>query len=75
MAEVLKNLELRGCTMGSLKEFKQMVQFVDKHQIQPVVHKSLCGFEAVEEGFQIMKAGKQFGKIVVVIDPENQHKL
>ncbi|POW08601.1 hypothetical protein PSHT_09481 [Puccinia striiformis] len=33
MAEVLKNLELRGCTMGSLKEFKEMVEFVDKHHI------------------------------------------
>ncbi|KNZ44349.1 hypothetical protein VP01_924g1 [Puccinia sorghi] len=75
MREVLKNLELRGCTMGSLKEFKQMVQFVEEHKIQPVVHKTLYGFEQVEEGFQIMKAGQQFGKLVVLIDPDTQHKL
>ncbi|OAV91613.1 hypothetical protein PTTG_04238 [Puccinia triticina 1-1 BBBD Race 1] len=75
MAEVLKNLELRGCTMGSLKEFKEMVAFVDKHTIQPVVYKTLRGFEQVEDGFQIVKAGQQFGKVVVVIDPENYHKL
>jgi len=75
MGEVLKNLELRGCTMGSLKEFKQMVQFVQEHKIQPVVHKTLRGFDQVEEGFQIMKAGHQFGKLVVLIDPDTQHKL
>ncbi|POW01539.1 hypothetical protein PSTT_12431 [Puccinia striiformis] len=64
MAEVLKNLELRGCTMGSLKEFKEMVEFVDKHHIRPVVHTVLHGFEQVEEGFQILKAAQQFGKVV-----------
>jgi D-arabinose 1-dehydrogenase-like Zn-dependent alcohol dehydrogenase len=75
MSEVLKNLELRGSTMGSLKEFKEMVEFVDKHNIEPVVYKTLRGFEQVEDGFQIMKAGQQFGKVVVVIDAENPHKL
>ncbi|KAA1115260.1 hypothetical protein PGT21_034356 [Puccinia graminis f. sp. tritici] len=75
MSEVLKNVELRGSTMGSLKEFKEMVEFVHKHNIEPVVYKILRGFEQVEDGFQIMKAGQQFGKVVVVIDAENHHKL
>ncbi|PLW27832.1 hypothetical protein PCANC_23660 [Puccinia coronata f. sp. avenae] len=76
-----KHIIKQACQLGakggvnSAKEFKQMVQFVNKHQIQPVVHNSLRGFKAVEEGIQIMKAGKQFGKTVVVIDPKNQHKL
>ncbi|KAG0150855.1 hypothetical protein CROQUDRAFT_37612 [Cronartium quercuum f. sp. fusiforme G11] len=70
MAEVLKNLELRTSTMGSLLEFKQMVEFIGKHQIRPVVFKTLSGFEAVEEGFEIINKGEQFGKVVVVISHE-----
>lgn len=75
MSEVLRNLELRGCTMGSLLEFKEMVALIEKHKIEPVIYKTLHGFEQVDQGFQIMKAGEQFGKIVVVIDEEHQGKL
>lgn len=75
MAEVMKNLELRGCTMGSLKEFREMVEFVKKHQIEPVVYKTLHGFDQVEQAFEIMKAGQQFGKIVVGIPQEDHQKL
>ena len=34
---VLKNVELKGSTMGSRDEFRKMVQFVNHHQIKPVV--------------------------------------
>lgn len=67
MSEVLKNLEFRTTTMGSLLEFQEMIEFIEKHQIEPVVFKTLIGFESVEEGFEILKNGKQFGKVVVEI--------
>ena len=49
--------------MGSLEEFKNMVKFVDEHQIRPVVHTLLDGLEHAEDGFEIMKNGHQFGKV------------
>jgi D-arabinose 1-dehydrogenase-like Zn-dependent alcohol dehydrogenase len=70
MGEVLKNIELRGSTMGSLEEFKSAIAFVDKHKIRPVVYKTLDGLEEAEEGFQILKNGQQFGKVVVRISQD-----
>ena len=37
------NVELRGSTMGSRAEFKEMVAFVDKHKIKPIVSKVFKG--------------------------------
>lgn len=73
MAEVLKNLELRTTTMGSLAEFKQMVRFVEDYQIQPIIFKTLSGFKDAAEGFEIIKKGQQFGKVVVkIVDEESE---
>lgn len=70
MSAVLKNIEVRGSTMGSRKEFKEMVRFVNEKRIVPVVSKVVEGLdnlEGVEELFQDMKQGKQFGKLVIRI--------
>ncbi|KAG2218724.1 hypothetical protein INT45_006876 [Circinella minor] len=37
------NVDLRGSTMGSRTEFKEMVEFVDKHKIKPIVSKVYRG--------------------------------
>jgi D-arabinose 1-dehydrogenase-like Zn-dependent alcohol dehydrogenase len=37
MHHVVKNIELKGSTMGSRAEFHKMVQFVDQHRIKPIV--------------------------------------
>ncbi|BFZ57731.1 hypothetical protein PYCC9005_004784 [Savitreella phatthalungensis] len=71
MAAVLANVEYRGSTMGSRREFFDMVAFVERHRIKPVVHKVYRGLEAAEEAFVEMRDGKQFGKIVVLIDPSS----
>ncbi|EGG03345.1 uncharacterized protein MELLADRAFT_117356 [Melampsora larici-populina 98AG31] len=67
MSEVLKNLEIKTSTMGSLQEFHEMIDFIEAHQIKPIIFKTLLGFESVEEAFEILKDGKQFGKVVVEI--------
>ena len=43
MPAVLKNVELRGSTMGSRKEFGDMVRFVGEKRIKPVVSKVAGG--------------------------------
>ena len=70
VSAVLKNIEVRGSTMGSRKEFKEMVRFVNEKKIVPVVSKVIDGLdnlEGVEGLFQEMKDGKQFGKLVIRI--------
>ena len=72
MTAVLKNIEVKGSTMGSRQEFRDMVAFVDKEKITPVVSKVVKGrledLEKWEELFEDMKAGRQFGKLVYEID-------
>lgn len=78
MRAVLANLELKGSTMGSRKEFRDMVAFVDKHKIKPIVSRTVRGLsdlEAIETLFADMQTGRQFGKLVIEIDDEPQAQL
>ena len=62
-----KQLTIMGSTMGSSQQFKDMVAFVDKHQIVPVVDETYTlsnGNEAMKK----MADGKQFGKLVLTMD-------
>lgn len=73
MAAVMKNIDLRGSTMGSRKEFRDMVQFVNEKKIKPIVSKVAKGLDditGVEGLFDDMKKGSQFGKLVIEVAPE-----
>ncbi|KAG6864650.1 hypothetical protein C0991_008067 [Blastosporella zonata] len=69
MREVLKNQRLIGSTMGSHQDLIDATNFLAEHRIVPVISHVLNGLEAAEQGFEIMKRGDQFGKIVVKISP------
>jgi len=58
-----KQISLLGSTMGSDQDFDDMLSFVDKHKIRPVVDE-VFSFDDLPLGFEKMEAGKQFGKIV-----------
>lgn len=71
MPAVLSNLELRGTTMGSRKEFKDMVAFVNERKIRPVVSrvvKGLGNIKDIDSLFDDMKKGTQFGKLVIEVE-------
>jgi len=59
-----KQLSILGSTMGSDKEFLDMVQFVKDNNIKPVVDK-VFSFENVQEASERMDKSNQFGKIVL----------
>mgnify|MGYP001565163380 CR=1 FL=1 len=61
--------------MGSFEEFKAAVAFVDQHKIRPVVSLTIDGLENAEDGFALMKAGGQFGKIVIAVEKDDKGKL
>ncbi|RFU33750.1 hypothetical protein B7463_g2623, partial [Scytalidium lignicola] len=70
MNAVLNNLELKGSTMGSRKEFKDMVAFVNEKKIKPVVSRTVQGIDNLDDInslFDEMKKGSQFGKLVIEI--------
>jgi NADPH:quinone reductase-like Zn-dependent oxidoreductase len=70
MQAVMKNVELRGSTMGSRAEFKDMVDFVREQKIKPIVSRTVRGLDNLGEIdglFEDMKDGKQFGKLVIEI--------
>ncbi|KAI5478509.1 hypothetical protein MNV49_005037 [Pseudohyphozyma bogoriensis] len=75
MGAVLKNIEFKGSTMGSLREFKEAVSFINEKKINFVVDTVLDGLDKAEEGFERMKEGKQFGKIVIKVAKEKTDKL
>ena len=61
-----KQLNVLGSTMGNPEDFAEMVEFVGRHSIRPVVDRVF----AMEEGvaaFRHMDEAMQFGKIVVRI--------
>ena len=70
MQAVLKNIDLKGSTMGSRKEFKEMIDFVKSEQVKPVVSRTVQGLdnlEGIDSLFEDMKNGSQFGKLVIEI--------
>lgn len=63
-----KQLNILGSTMGSPQEFQEMLHFVEKHQIRPVVDE-VFKLENGVQAFQKMAESSQFGKIVLRIAP------
>ncbi len=59
-------IQIMGTTMGSDRDFEEMLAFVNTRQIAPVIDTVFEMKEAVK-AFDKMKAGKQMGKIVIGI--------
>ena len=72
MQAVLKNIEVKGSTMGSRKEFKDMAEFIKSTKAKPTVSRVVQGFdlEAINSLFEDMKNATQFGKLVIEISKE-----
>lgn len=61
-----KQISIYGSTMGSDKDFGEMVNFVGQHQVRPIIHEVL-DFDNYHQAFTMMEKGSQFGKIVLKI--------
>jgi NADPH:quinone reductase-like Zn-dependent oxidoreductase len=55
---------IKGTTMGNDQEFADMLAFIEKHQIRPVID-SVRPFSEIIEAFNDMRDGKIFGKVVI----------
>jgi zinc-binding alcohol dehydrogenase/oxidoreductase len=61
-----RQISIFGSTMGTDSEFIEMLEFVEKHKIHPVID-SIYPLKEANEAFQHMAEGKQFGKIILKI--------
>ncbi|KAI8148218.1 hypothetical protein BJV82DRAFT_663604 [Fennellomyces sp. T-0311] len=63
------NVELKGTTMGSRREFEEMLGFVAKYKIKPVVSVAYKGLtqENVESAISLLANHQQMGKVVIEI--------
>lgn len=58
-----KQISVYGSTMGSDADFRAMIDFVSIHKIRPIID-TVFPFSQLNKGFDRMKSGEQFGKIV-----------
>lgn len=57
-----KQLDILGSTMGSPDDFKQMLDFVNLHQIRPIIS-HVFPLEKVNDAMALIAEGEQFGKV------------
>jgi len=77
MSAVLKNIEVRGSTMGSRKEFSDMIQFIGEKKLKPVISRTVQGLDIaqIDTLYDDIKAARQFGKLVVQIQSAPSSKM
>jgi D-arabinose 1-dehydrogenase-like Zn-dependent alcohol dehydrogenase len=61
--------------MGSHRELIEATNFIAEHKIVPLVSDVIYGLEEFEKGFEIMKRGSQFGKVVIHMRKEQKGRL
>lgn len=61
-----KHLNIFGTTMGTGKEFGDMLEFINEHQLMPVVDQIFPLADA-QQAYQRMDEGQQSGKIILDI--------
>jgi D-arabinose 1-dehydrogenase-like Zn-dependent alcohol dehydrogenase len=74
----LKNIDVKGSTMGSRKEFKEMIEFVKEKKVKPVISQTVKGIDdlgQINELFEVIRKGSQFGKLVIEIPDPSSPKL
>jgi len=60
----LRHIQFIGTAMGTPQEFKDLLDFMNKHKIKPVIHSEYT-FDKSIEAMKALKEGKQVGKIVI----------
>ena len=61
-----RQVTIMGSTMGSDKDFEDMLAFVNTHKIIPIVD-SVIDWNASDQAFEILKTSSQMGKVVLKV--------
>jgi zinc-binding alcohol dehydrogenase/oxidoreductase len=65
-----KQLTLLGSRMGSVEEYKEMLQFIQKHKIKPILDQTYP-IQQYIQAFEHIQSATQFGKIALLIDEDS----
>lgn len=60
-----RQIRIQGTTMGTPAEFKAMVEFINRHRIEPVVDQ-VYKLEDAAEAYRRLEASDQMGKLVLL---------
>ena len=69
MQMVFKNVHVHGITVGSREDHMELNNFLEKHEIHPVIGKTVGIDKAIDEIYG-MPSGSHFGKIVIDISDD-----
>ena len=61
-----RQLRIIGSTMGSPRDFERMLDFLNRHELRPLVDR-VFPLEGIGEALEYMRKSFQFGKIVIEI--------
>ncbi|EAL12098.1 oxidoreductase, zinc-binding, putative [Bacillus cereus G9241] len=57
-------IDIMGTSMGSSEEFNEMIKFIEKYKIKPIMDKVYSLEEAIQ-ALRRMEQGEQFGNIAL----------
>lgn len=63
---ISKVLTLKGIIVGPTDRFEEMVRFIEKHEIHPVICKTFS-FEEAKDSLKYLESGSHFGKVVIQV--------
>ncbi|OJJ82460.1 zinc-dependent alcohol dehydrogenase family protein [Aspergillus glaucus CBS 516.65] len=63
---ISKVLTLKGIIVGPTDRFEEMVRFIEKHEIHPVICK-IFSFEEAKDALKYLESGSHFGKVVIQV--------
>ncbi|MFZ1321875.1 MAG: zinc-binding dehydrogenase [Ignavibacteria bacterium] len=69
-----KQLKIMGTTMGTDKDFSDMLNFIEANKIKPVID-SIHNLSDYFNAFDRMKNSEQFGKIILEIDSQKKNSV
>ncbi|CAM2065097.1 NAD(P)-dependent alcohol dehydrogenase [Sulfidibacter corallicola] len=64
---IMKKIRVQGILVGSRADFKAYLAFLAEHRLEPVIDRVFEGLDQASSAFEVMAAGRHFGKIVVRI--------
>ncbi|ODM16489.1 hypothetical protein SI65_07996 [Aspergillus cristatus] len=63
---ISKVLTLKGIIVGPTDRFEEIVRFVEKHEVHPVMCKTFS-FEKAKDALKYLESGSHFGKVVIQV--------
>lgn len=58
---------VRGVLTGNKAQFQEMNDFIDRHNIRPIVDQKTFDFKEVKEAYRYLQGQKHFGKVTIKI--------